>query len=422
MIRIAVGFPRISVWMLLAASMSWPQSGLTPETLLIARIKVHMGENLERLPNYTCLQTIERSRRPSPSNRLELVDTLRLEVAFVDRKEMFAWPGAGKFEDRRLVDMVPGGTIGNGNFALHAHSVFLSSGPSYTYAGETMRGVRRTVRYDYRVPYTHSGYRLRVPPREARVAYHGSLWVDAVTLDLVRLEVQADDIPADLGIVEVSDAIEYGRVRIGESEFLLPRSSELKMVDLSGSESRNRAVFTECRQFTGESFLSFGDAPSSETPVPGRSIKEIELPAGLSLELHLDAEVDSRTSFVGDAVTAKVARPARMDKRIVVPKGAIAAGRIVRLERRTHPYQHFVVGLKFYSLEFGATRASFRASLEDLGPTFIGFGANARTTAVTGTPALKQGIFEVAARDRLQLPKGFRMLWRTEEPHAEEKQ
>ncbi len=414
--------PRRWILLCLGAATALAQSELTPETLLLARIKVHMSENLAKLPNYTCTQTIERSRRPAPSNRLELVDTLRIEVALVNHKEMFAWPGAGTFEDRKLQDMVSGGTIGNGNFALHAFSVFLSGGPTYTYAGEEMRGDRRTVRYDYKVPLMLSGYRISIPPREARVAYYGSLWVDKETLDLIRLEVRSNEIPLDLGLAEVSDAIEYGRVLIGDSEFLLPRTSELGMLELLGGESRNRTVFSACRQFSGESFLSFGEPPASDSSAPSRRISETDLPDGLLLEFQLETEIDSRRSFVGDPVSARITRDVKKERIVVVPKGAVVTGRITRLERRSRPYEHFLIGLQFFSLDFGNTRASFRAILEDLGPTMIGLGAAAKRTAVSGFNSTKDGIFEVAARDRVQLPRGFRMTWRTTQPPVKDKQ
>src|SRR5260370_29219607 len=53
---------------------------LAPEILLLSRIKVRAAENLQRLPNYTCTETIERSRRARKSRRFDPVDTLRLEV------------------------------------------------------------------------------------------------------------------------------------------------------------------------------------------------------------------------------------------------------------------------------------------------------------------------------------------------------
>src|SRR5207244_4252652 len=52
------------------------------QDMLLARIKNRMGENLRRQPNYTCLETIERTRRPQ-GGKAKIEDTLRLEVALV---------------------------------------------------------------------------------------------------------------------------------------------------------------------------------------------------------------------------------------------------------------------------------------------------------------------------------------------------
>src|SRR6476659_8319211 len=92
-------------------------------TALLNQIRAKMLANLKRLPNYTCLQTIDRKVRYAPSRRYQLVDTVRLEVALVDGKELFSWPGAGKFEDKDINELVTGGAIGNGTFALHAKSI-----------------------------------------------------------------------------------------------------------------------------------------------------------------------------------------------------------------------------------------------------------------------------------------------------------
>ena len=62
-------------------------------------------------------------------------DLLRVEVALVDGKEMFAWPGARKFEQTDLTEMVTAGAIGTGDFALHARAVFQTRAPRFKYAG-----------------------------------------------------------------------------------------------------------------------------------------------------------------------------------------------------------------------------------------------------------------------------------------------
>ena len=60
---------------------------LSPDVLLLARIKAKAVENLQRLPNYTCTQTIERSRRGAKARKFEPLDTLRLEVALVEGRQ-----------------------------------------------------------------------------------------------------------------------------------------------------------------------------------------------------------------------------------------------------------------------------------------------------------------------------------------------
>jgi hypothetical protein len=81
-------------------------------------------------------------------------------------------------------------------------------------------------------------------------------------------------------LVSTADKIDYAIARIGEGDFLLPVASDLSMVNLNGSENHNHVKFTACRQFSGESVITFGDAPESKpaaAPVPAR---EFDLPRG----------------------------------------------------------------------------------------------------------------------------------------------
>src|SRR5579863_7681992 len=117
-------------------------TGLAPEVLLLARIKLHMMETLVRQPDYTCLETVERSRRDASTRKYRLEDTLRIEVALVDHKEMFAWPGSKQFEDKEIRELVPTGAFGTGDFALHARSVFGGGAATFESRGEEKLGGR----------------------------------------------------------------------------------------------------------------------------------------------------------------------------------------------------------------------------------------------------------------------------------------
>lgn len=339
---------------------------LAPEVATLAQIKYRMAQTLARQPNYTCVQQVERSQRRLPKGRYELHDLLRIEVALVDGKEMYAWPGSRRFEDVELSAMVTGGAIGTGNFALHARAVFQTNSPRFRHIGPAEWNGRKTVRYDYVVPQMTSGYRIRVKDREAVVGYHGSFWADAETLELVRLEVVADDIPPSLGVVSAHDAMEYARVKIGESEFLLPKSSELVMADIFGNENRNRTTFTSCKQYSGESVLVF-DAPPEDDAGEGAARaaeapkEEVELPANLLFDVKLQTEVDSATAAVGDPVTAILEDAIKINRRLIAPKGAALSGRILRLERQG---EFTLLDFQFTELEAGNTHGTLLAMVD----------------------------------------------------------
>ena len=299
----------------LFGAVSSAQTALPPEILLLARIKTKAAENLQRLPNYTCTETIERSRRARHSKTSSGSTRSGLEVALVGGKELFSWPGAGKFEEKGIGELVgSGAAIGNGAFALHAKSIFLSTWPTFTYVGERPLEGRSAIRYDYVVPQMVSRYQIRAGASQARVGYHGSFWVEPDTLDLIRLEVYADSLSTNLELRESSDALEYRQVRIGDVDFLLPQSSELRMIDLLGNESRNRTRLSECRQYTGESVVTFGDIPPpSVMAAPAPQMKPIHLPSGLRVEMRLQTPIQSGRSATGDPVKALLGRDLMSD-------------------------------------------------------------------------------------------------------------
>src|SRR6185369_12410649 len=122
------------------------------------------------------------------------------------------------------------------------------------------------------------GHRLSVNGHEEVVAFHGSFYADPVTLDLRRVEVAAEDIPASLGVTAAETTVNYGQVKIGEETFLLPVESELMMA-LPDVIDRNWVRFSSCRKFTGESTLLFTDPELQEnSPKASGPLREVEIP------------------------------------------------------------------------------------------------------------------------------------------------
>jgi len=408
--------PRLWAWALIIPLIAGAQE-LPPEVLLLSRIKRHMEQVLTRQPNYTCMETIERSRRSGKSKRFQLMDALHLEVAVVEGKELFSWPGEREFKDRDLRELAPTGAIGNGSFALHARSVFMSGSPLITYRGEELLDGRNVARYDYQVPQFRSGYRIRIGELEGITGYRGSFWNDVESLDVVRLDVETVEIPSHLPLRAATDSMRYERVPIGESTFLLPKSSQMIMEDLEGGQSRNAIRFSGCRQYAGESTLSFAEVPEGEA-APAALPEAIVLPAGLLLEVELLTPVQFPGNAIGDEIEGRLRRDAKRKGIVMAPKGALLKGNVALLERRKdlRGQERVSVALKWREISFDGKVGLFEGQLEDGGAVM---SADAGSRGIYQRPGFRdrealphRDVFYVR-KDSLQLPRGLPLMWRT---------
>jgi hypothetical protein len=375
---------------------------------LLRRIRDRMARNLARIPNYTCLQSVDRFERQSRRDNFMPYDRIRLEVALVGGNEMFSWPGAGKFEDRDLGSFVKGGVAATGDYALHAHAIFVSSSPTFEFAGEEDLDGRRAVRFDYDVPASRSGYGIRAGEREVTAPYHGSFWADRESLEVMRLDVAVDSLPRDFPVAGATTQIRYARTRVGDSDFLLPRRVELVMRASNGTERMNRTEFARCHQYVGETTISFDDPSAApETISAPRPVPQIELPRGLALESKLDQPLDFKTVALGDTVTATLTAPAKKDGRILIPRGAILEGRVREFARVAR-------GFVALAIEMTGVRVQGTQSPVSLDLFRVDAGTLAREMAVVPPSDDKPGAaIVIRTRQLTRLPAGLRLYWKT---------
>jgi hypothetical protein len=91
----------------------------------LALVKTQVAAMLQSQPDYTCLATFDRYRRLANEPAERKLDTIRVEVAFIGNRELYSWPGEGKFSDAPLTIMVEQGLIGDGTFAAQARNIFV---------------------------------------------------------------------------------------------------------------------------------------------------------------------------------------------------------------------------------------------------------------------------------------------------------
>jgi len=177
-----------------------------------------------------------------------------------------------------------------------------------------------------------SGYQIRVGEKKAIVGFHGSFWSDPVSFDLQRLEVIADDIPPELGLASATDRVDY-RAFPSREHVSIASGSELRMVDLGGSENRNQIRFTACRQYSGESVISFADpTPETTASAEPRATKELELPGDW---IHAVADRSARVKEQRRGRSGCSAPSERREAQghVMIPKGAVVSGRVTTLQK-----------------------------------------------------------------------------------------
>lgn len=382
------------------------QTDLAPEVLLLARIRHHAASDLSHLPNFTCLETIERSTRHSEAKPFSVRDVVEVEVAHVGGRELFAWPGESKFQNRALGDMIGNGMTSMGDYSSHANSVFLGTAVIH-YVGADELGGHRAARYDYEISPAFSGYTVSIGGSQGMLGSRGSFWADTTSFDLLRLTVEGTEIPEKLGIRAIHTEIDYGRLHVGSGNFLLPQSSVVEMDLASGTENRNRIEFTQCRQYTTESVLSF-DESSAAAPPPAaltRQVSEFVLPPGATLSLRLSNSMHIVNAKVGDLVSAALASDLKQSGRVVAPAGAVVSGRLRVLQKQ--PGGEHLVGIEFTSLAFEGKHAPFLARLLAVDARFP--RSLAHMELPPDLPGV--GIFFLPA-GVTEIPKGMPMDWK----------
>jgi hypothetical protein len=415
-----------TIWYSLVCAVMPAPSQVSPEILLLVQIREHIKKDLAEAGNSTCVESVARSSRKTEGVQMQSIDTLRFEVARIGGKELFSFPGERRFTQRSLTELVGMGMTAEGLFGSFALELFSSNVPTILPAGDSTSTGRRIVRYNFRFPLMMSHYTLTNATGSARVGWSGSFWADAESLELVRLRVEADDIPVELGIRSAVTEIEYGKYQMDTAILQLPQTSTVTMTYWNGAMSVNRTDFSQCRAFSAASNVSFDEA--TPTGPVFTDVPESALPDGLTIRLHLDQPVEFGQAVVGDPISATVEADVRERGKTWLTKGTTISGRVRRLEKQESPSDAVVIDLEFSETSQQGTRLRFtgtivasdfaEARIPKLAPTSPSRGRSPEATAPATlnefVPSDVPGVATFLVRAKpYRVPGGFKMIWKT---------
>jgi len=360
---------------------AWAQTSDAPSpesTGLLAQIKQRATRDLASVPNFVCVDSIERSLWIPGEQEFRRLDRVHAELAHIEGADRLSWIGNSAFQSRNPTVMVGYGAGFGGDFSDNRALVFKNSLTNISYGGRVTIDGRPALRFEFDHPRGALG--VANGNQSGFTAARGSFWLDPQTLDLLQLDIEGYAIPSNLAVQSISDSTTYWRVRIGQQIVLLPRYSEFRLAYADGTGKRNASVFSNCRGYTADSALTFAESPTLRLPPP--TMEDLHVPPGLQLQLVLDKTLDAKEVAVGDPIRAHVLKGDGG-----VRRGAHVYGRVNRiinfddlipLPRPKHPpptpkheprQQHpgeVLIQIEFSQIEYRRSRAPLIARLIDL--------------------------------------------------------
>ena len=284
--------------------------------------------------------------------------------------------------------------------------------------------------YEFSLPVTMSGHTISVSEGSGIVGVKGSFWADPATYDIVRVSMEAVEIPPQLPVESSTTSIDYAHTNLGGNDFLLPQSADSRMVKFNGEDNRNHIEFTHCHLYGAESSICFGSQQGF--PLFGASsVLEMarELLPALPVVVKVSSPITDKTA-VGTLIEGVVGGNVPRKGKVLIPDGSPVRGRVRRLEWNDDKGGYFVVGLEFTEIEAAGERYRFFADLQRMdalpglrqiihavtdGEVHAArrrrYDVCLRRYPLSLQPAGRRRVLRAARH--LEIPPGFRMTWKT---------
>ncbi len=229
-----------------------------PHMALIAQARDAAATFLEGLPNYVCQEQTTRYVSETRQPSWNVLDVVSAEVVYDDHQESYRNLQINGRPTKKAPE--DSGAWSTGEFGTILASLFApQSAAEFKYVQEDNIAHRAASVFDFKVLRVRSNWKISVPGQYVLPSYKGSVWIDKQTGQVLRIEMQAKDVPEAFPEVTVETAVDYDSLSLGSADkFLLPVDAEaLSCLRNSNECERNVIQFRNYHKFEGESVIKF---------------------------------------------------------------------------------------------------------------------------------------------------------------------
>ena len=250
-------------------------TGPPPPDPLIEKARARAEAFTDNLPNFICRQLVSRFESQTKPADWMALDIVEAEVAIEGGIESYhSIKVNGKLLKKQEMSAVEGGTWSTGEFGTVLRNIFEPwSLTSFKFRQTDTSTRPKSKVYWFHVEQSRSNWEARIASVSYLPEYRGAIWIDEESARVLRIEMQAMNLPLSFPADTLELNIDYGLVRIGGQEYLLPVHSEnLSCMRGDLRCNWNRINFRNYRKFSAESTIfqtdSDIDFDNKEAPDP----------------------------------------------------------------------------------------------------------------------------------------------------------
>lgn len=266
-----------------------PAPNAVEQAAIIDEVREYALNYSKNLPNFLSTQVVRRYQAGAPGSRYNTgsrepswvqVDLLTLRLSYFDQKEeykLIMHNNSPTTQDYKSV----GGATSTGEFGSLLRDIFEPrTHARFEWDGWARLRDQLVMGFHYSVEQANSQWGIEYERKDHIVpAYSGRILIDKDSHMVLRVTLNADDIPASFPVKMATTILDYDFTDISGHQFLLPLKSETQM-SADGVLSKNDTEFRLYRKYSAEADITYDitpDAlPSDQTkeapPAPGKGI------------------------------------------------------------------------------------------------------------------------------------------------------
>ena len=219
----------------------------------------------EGLPNFICMQVTRRYVAQSGSDNFRLTDTIAERLSYFEHKEDYKVISVNGTPVSNRKHEQLGGATSSGEFGSMLYEIF-SPESRTEFQWERWGKLRDHVMhvFSFRVRLENSKYSITAEEvkRTVTVGYHGLIYADRDSNSVMRITMEADDIPEDFPIRSASETLDYDSISLSGVKFILPLKVDMRMKD-GRNVMKNQAEFRLYNKFGADTSIIFDNAPEA---------------------------------------------------------------------------------------------------------------------------------------------------------------